>query len=138
MTTAPAPCSGTLTDARLAVPDLLEVLQRIRIDLLALEEPHCLTDADQDRRRGHRVNALAARLQDVMEDSEAMPTADDVDCGYDGEVDEVYYARPAQLLVWTCPRCGYQNETDAPEGPDPDDARDAMLDAARIETEGRW
>lgn len=128
MPTAPAPCSGTLNDARLAVPDLLEVLQRIRVDLLALDEPFLRDPKAALARQKDRRNALAARLQDVMEDSEAMPTADDVECGYDGEVDEIHYARMAQLLIWTCPRCGHENDADAPEGPDPDDLRDAMLE----------
>lgn len=108
------PCAGVLKDARVAPPDLLAVLGRIRIDLLGLSHPG-------------ECAPLAARLQEIMTDAEAMPLVEDVDCGFDGEADDYRFVRSVGLVVWTCPRCGHENEEDAPE-PDPDAERQYALE----------
>lgn len=121
------PCVHELKVGRVAPLDLDRILERLRGDLLAIDLPRGHADADAVRRT-HREAALAARLEDLRLDALAMPEAEDVECGYDGEVDDPQYSRLAGIVSWECPRCGCHREEDVDTEPDPDDARDMARD----------
>lgn len=107
--TVDKPCNGFLKDARVAPPDLPDTLQRLANDVLLVSSPA-------------GVEPLAARIGALIDDVEAMPVVEDVECGYDGDTDDYFFVRSVNLVVWRCPRCGHENEEDAPE-PDPDAER---------------
>lgn len=79
-------------------------------------------EANYDTATAQRV---VARL---IREAEGMPVVEDVECGYDDEVDDFDYHRRGDVITFTCPRCGTDREVDAPE-PDPDMAYDEMRDA---------
>lgn len=108
------PCAGVLKDARVAPPDLPDLLKRLA-RYVAVESP------DFDTAAAFRTVTL------IREEAEAMPLVEDVECGFDGEADDYRFVRSVGLVVWTCPRCGHENEEDAPE-PDPDAERQYALE----------
>lgn len=110
-----SPCSGELKDARVAPLDLPQMLAT----LARYADPD---SPDFDTLSAARYLAL------MTEEAAAMPLAEDIECGFDGEVDDATYHRMADIVSWVCPRCSHENEEDAP-GPDPDRAYDEMRDA---------
>jgi hypothetical protein len=99
----PQPCEGYIENRRLQSADLDSDLRRI----LELVRP-----IDGVPVTGTTLERVARLVGAVISENSDMPSAEEVECGYDGRVDADYAAagRAAGTYYWTCPRCGTNRE----------------------------
>lgn len=109
------PCPELLPATRVAPISLGDELAR----LAGMVNDLSVTVAVGSLPRTYDMDATKRVVANLRAEAEAMPLAEDVECGYDGDVD-AHYNRRDNLMSWVCPRCGADREEEPP-GPDPDE-----------------
>lgn len=95
-----------------AMEDLNKLVLRLRGMILA--------DAPADKKLLEK-HTLGIEIR-LLKLKEELDTGMEAECNFEGDVDG--QIRGGDLFVWTCPRCGTENEKDVDFGPDPDDYDD--------------
>lgn len=103
-------CEDYIASRRLQTEDLDIDLARLEALLVPNEDGYPST---------RTIDRAVAMIRAIRAEQSAMPEAEDVECGYVGDVDA--YGAGGEVR-WTCPRCGNEQSRDAddfaPEHPD--------------------